>query len=263
VCTWSGERAFDNCENIQIEDPGPEVSENGYVSNLKRQVLGVRAGLDRAERPYVLKLRPEIKVIDDSVLNLIEAYKDGIIVMDSISRAPWRAAQLFWISDLITLGSYRNVSDYWSIDALDVPRFQKKVTLFERIFSGYHGADLVLNSEQILAISYLVRRGVRVSALRSGVPAPTYANYLTNLASLETYFHVIEDGEFGLEKPHRLSQPSVANSKPPKIGSRWCWLRRYLRTEFLLGLISSLLRHFSLPWWNRIRMCLRFISPGR
>ncbi len=152
-------------------DPGalpPTVkSATAGPNNLNRMLTSTKAGLQHADREYVLKVRSDAQV--DPVLVMqrwaAEGERDRLLFASRYTRHPFGInGYLFHLSDWITFGSLQNVRAYWAAPLMsesDASYFERaampdKATATARRFRAR------MTQEQWICTHYAQQLGYRV-----------------------------------------------------------------------------------------------------
>jgi hypothetical protein len=184
--------------------------------NTSRMLASTRAGLQRAERRYTLKLRTDSPLTSDAVLEWDAArtppagclFTERIAIPSVATRSPWRSrASLHHPSDCAHFGLTSDVVDLWG----DAP-FDQEANVGWWARKGVHpplGVDARLFNEQVVWLSFLERRGVVDDYPYAGadVDDATAARAEELLCSS---FAVLELWQFGVALPKL--EPAIAAS---------------------------------------------------
>lgn len=79
LSTWenSDTSSLDYDKLVLSEDPGAIVFDlhNGKLNNINRVLLSTKRGLEKATRPYILKLRSDLVLLNDNILNYQDNFR--------------------------------------------------------------------------------------------------------------------------------------------------------------------------------------------
>lgn len=117
------------------EDPGgillAETKTHKYYSNINRQIISTKAGLNAATRKYAIKFRTDMLFFSSNFLNFFFLYpfrneqyrflKNRLIVSTIFSPNPSRNKKPFSISDWFTFGLTEDVKNLWNIPLAPEP----------------------------------------------------------------------------------------------------------------------------------------------
>lgn len=226
LSTWAGSTLPASAGTVDVvlsDDPGAgPVARDGagnevMTLNTSRMLTSTRAGLQRAERPYVLKLRTDSPLVSDDVLGWDAAraagpdclFTERIAVPSIATRSPHRSsAVLHHPSDCAHFGRAEDVVALWG----DAP-FDQDVNVGWWARRGAVpplGVDVRLFNEQVVWLSHLERRGVVDDYPHAGATVSTAMSDRA-LALLCSNFVVLELWQFGLRLP-KLEGPVAASS---------------------------------------------------
>lgn len=105
LSTWEGsETAGLECDDVVISaDPGPGVARldgGSMVTNVNRQIISTRAGLEPVARPYTLKSRTDLLLEHAGFLQFFgrwsrrapgaQLFAERVLILDHFSRSPAR-----------------------------------------------------------------------------------------------------------------------------------------------------------------------------
>lgn len=127
LSTWEGAdcRGLDYDKLVQSRDPGAVYSdtEGRVLNNFNRQLVSTRAGLERVETPYCMKLRSDMLLLDSSFLRFFGRYdavpppylENRILLLDFYTRNPRVLPVPFHPSDWLTFGRTADLRRYYDI----------------------------------------------------------------------------------------------------------------------------------------------------
>lgn len=129
LSTWKGENYLnsDFDDLVLSEDPGMSIqnSSSGIPVNLNRQIVSTREGIKRAERKYVLKVRSDIKILDNHFLErwskfterdeIAKTFKNRILICNYYTRNPRIISTPYHYSDWIAFGLKEDIEELYDI----------------------------------------------------------------------------------------------------------------------------------------------------
>lgn len=133
--TWENEDAtgFKDCLVVKSRDPGPDISladGQGLASNINRQIMSTRAGLEKVSTKYCMKLRSDLSMTNNRSLKILNSrpikYKsefsvtdEYVVIIDFTSIDASKDARfLFHPCDWIWYGLTSDLLDIWTIDSI-------------------------------------------------------------------------------------------------------------------------------------------------
>ncbi|WNW13231.1 WavE lipopolysaccharide synthesis family protein [Pseudomonas sp. DTU_2021_1001937_2_SI_NGA_ILE_001] len=277
VSTWRGEDTTDlEVEQlVLLDDPGGLRDVSGNPVNTNRMILSTRAGIQAADRPYVMKLRADhnLRSADLAVIGQpIPVASDGLSLFDApitltnlYMRDPERVPMLFHLSDLVQFGTREAMLALWN-----QPLFAEHELLHPGPsrnpfgnFLGYSALRMI--PEQALLLGCLRQRGIHLTLTHPCrvrlAPLKLWDTLLTR------NFTVLDHTQAGVDFPERfLAHEAVLRTlyTPHAIarlarregqGCRW----RLLKIWFNQHLLS-----FTRPgWWVALASMVLFnMSPA-
>ena len=247
----------------QSPDPGAFAT-RGRPYNLNRLLRSTQAGLDRASRPWCLKLRTDLALIDRRFLRAAPARLGGrfarpLAMTNIFVRDPVKFTLLFHFSDIAQFGLTSDMRALW-----DGPLFSAAEVLD---LSGTHDVSwdgILLFPEQALTLRWLRSQGLDI-ALRH--PAEVTRKSLSLWADVLAHdVRLVDWRASGIRFPERFAgDPSVPNTllseeKATNIGSIGFRYSRALGNSFLTRFLLSGRLAQSLAWMRtRFPLINRFL----
>lgn len=248
---------------VQSPDPGAFAT-RGRPYNLNRLLRSTQAGLDRASRPWCLKLRTDLALIDRRILRAAPARSGGrfarpLAMTNIYVRDPEKFTLLFHFSDIAQFGLTTDLRALW-----DGPLFSAAEVLD---LSGTHAVTwdgMRLFPEQALTLRWLQSQGLD-AALRH--PAEVTRKSLSLWADvLARDVRLVDWRASGIRFPDRFAgDASVPNTllseeKAAGLGSGGLRYYRARGNSFVTRtLLSGRLAH-TLAWTRaRFPMVNRFL----
>lgn len=271
VSTWAGEDIEGLDADLIVLSAKPEAMTDcaGNQINTNRMLVSTAAGIRRATRGHVLKLRADLLLTGDVLLRLgrMEMQAPGpalfetpITLTNLFIRNPLRMPLLFHISDLLAFGRREDMLRFW-----DHPPFDHSELFHTRPnrnpFGGIMGySNLRLVPEQALMLATLRKQGIPTQ-LRH--PCELRADHLRLWDQvLLRNFRVIDWREAAVDFPQRLlaihldslySTKEIALLAGQKSQQRY---RRMLVSNYVLCWLSF-------AWWkSAIAILLFTASPN-
>jgi len=260
VSTWQGSDADSLGADAVIYsvDPGGleagAVVGGGFVTNLNRQIVSARAGLERSTREWVVKTRTDIEWLGDGFLEALVSYpahgdshilKERIVACTRVSVDSRRAPYAMHVSDWVHAGRRDDVLRLWSAPLVDEEFAQYFATRDLPSSANLWGRGWYLRyaPEQYLLVN-LVRN--------AGHPVPEHIWDVSRELTVETEkiladnFILLEPDEFALRFT-KYKWP-VAN-----------WANCYTSSEWR-GLYKKYCEQRGFGVWRQVRRSLRDVG---
>lgn len=224
VSTWRGSataglRADDVVEN---DDPGsvPLIDEDGEPTsramNVNRMLVSTRNGIERAERPWAMKLRSDSPMESASFVDWIDRFDrrsdelavfDGRILTCTIATRPGRTASgyLFHPSDCAHVGRTSDLRRLWATPTVDEAEIVGWLVGKPRPAAHRWGSPRYFN-EQVLWLGCLASAGHDVGYEQAGDVSEELIR--RSDLSIVNNFVVLEPWQLGIRFP--TLEPQVA-----------------------------------------------------
>jgi len=253
---WENDYELVNADTqLLLKDPGSNTSPDGYVSNLWRQVYAMQSALRIAESTYVMKMRPDFIVDEFSDFFDTKTLAKRIRTLNVYTFDPRVRERLFWVSDMIQLGTREEMTKYWNISK---ELAQGQLTSKPRPYFMYElgASDMVKSSEQILTEAYIESCGKSIFRDLHGRTVASRTNFRTAIFAMTEVFDIVDWRESGLLLPNRFQLTNKSlwlNST----SSLQCYplarIAHFTNKERLVNVVSGFLRFISPGLWRRIR----------
>jgi hypothetical protein len=248
---------------VQSPDPGAFAT-RGRPYNLNRLLRSTQAGLNRASRPWCLKLRTDLALTDRRILRAAPArprsrFARPLAMTNIFVRDPEKFTLLFHFSDIAQFGLTADLRVLW-----DGPLFSAAEVVD---LSGTHAVTwdgIRLFPEQALTLRWLRSQGVDVNLRHPAAVTPRSLSLWADVLARDV--QLVDWAASGIRFPERFaSDPSVPNTllsedKAANLGVRRFRYSRVLGNSFLTRtLLSGRLAHI-LAWMRaRFPMVNRFL----
>lgn len=250
LSTWrgSGAAAYDADVTVESEDPGSVGYWEGNTRpiNTNRLLRSSRAGVLRATRPFVLKLRSDSPLTGAGFLDWwgarptrvppLAVFRERVLTLSVATRPSSLGAYLFHPSDCVHFGLAADVRHLWDAPEVDEAANTAYWTAQGAGGSGRHAPPVGLWNEQLVWLSALARAGHEVAYPYFRYTRPGLAA-LSDL-SLVNNFLVLEDWQFGVSLA-KLA-PLVRSCSPDGYLAHEDWASLYAQLERLDGARSGL-----------------------
>jgi len=252
---WDHEPLTVDAETLRLKDPGPQSSLEGYSSNLWRQAYAIQSALKSVSSTFVLKMRPDFLMTRRGSFAETNSLQERIRTLNVYTFNPTKRERLFWVSDMIQLGSTERMKQFW-----DVTEDETK-TQFSRMPRPYWkyelgASDFTRSSEQLLTEKYLESLNWNLSRDALGRTIPNRENYRLALKCLGVAFDVVHWRDSGLTVPSRFQINDTSlwlNSEIKDIAFGYARINHLLNKERLINLCSGALRELNPSLWRKIR----------
>ncbi len=243
--TWINGGLCDlNVRLVESIDPGNYIDINGRPVNINRQIVAINAGLNLAGRPYVLKIRHDTPLINETIISFppvvessgkLNIFKNKILIPNVCVRSPIRMMQLFSICDLVQFGRIDDIRKLWNLPLVvkeDHQSDEARRCLINRSM-GPTGQKFVAEQYNLLHLLGLVGQ----------FNCPWSANYKlidTCFKVWKANFLIIDFNEVGIKFPYRVLNPKYVRdtfTSQSEIES-YCGMRECERSKFArIGLL--------------------------
>jgi len=276
--TWIREdvNGLDTDQLVTSADPGFFMDYSGNMINTNRQLVSTLAGIKASTRPYVMKLRADLKLTTPALASIgafqknspagrQRFFKEPITLTTLFIRDPARFPMLYHISDLVQFGRREDMLTFW-----DQPIFAEDALCLtqprKNLFGSYQGFSRIrLNPEQALMIGMLRKCGLPIHLDHSCQIRTEDLDLWESILSHN--FHVLDYETAGIDFPKRLtrgliSPKTVFTAKTiRKIATHTPMQRRLRRMRVWLN--QYVLCYSQLAWWvSAISSALFSISPS-
>jgi len=252
---WDHKHLTVDAEILKLRDPGPQSSLEGYSSNLWRQAYSIQSALRRVSSAFVLKMRPDFLMTRGGIFTETNSLQNRIRTLNVYTFDPTKRERLFWVSDMIQLGSTERMKQFWNVTE------DETQTLFSRMPRPYWkyelgASDFTKSSEQLLTEKYLKSLNWNLSRDSRGRTIANKENYRLALKCLGLVFDVVHWRDSGLTVPSRFQINDASlwlNSEIKDIEFVSARMNHLLNKERLINLCSGALRELNPSVWRRIR----------
>ena len=126
LSTWEGvgTEGLDFDELVLSKDPGYIRMENGWTTNVNRQIVSTRNGLSKASRLYAVKIRTDTIITGTGFLDILRVaperlpewaiFSERILILDKYTRDPSLFPFLHHPSDIFQFGLTKDLIQLWS-----------------------------------------------------------------------------------------------------------------------------------------------------
>jgi hypothetical protein len=166
VSTWDSEdteNLGDDLEVVTSPDPGGWTDFGGYGYNLTRQLVSTQAGMALANRKFILKLRPDLSLIDTSICQDLKPGRDAIlpgrlVMTNYFVRDPEKLPMLFHLSDLAMFGCAESMRTLWNCPLPDKAKIWATKPIV-KLFTSLYLTHARQAPEQYLVLQLLNQAG--------------------------------------------------------------------------------------------------------
>lgn len=169
LSTWEGANVdgLDYDKVILNKDPGAFPMSQFELNNVKRQIFSTITGIRKSSRPYILKIRSDIKLINTNFLAYFDKFnsynsdwhflKKRIIIPSLITRDPRIWESPMCPSDWCSFGLREDMHDLWDIE---YPTYEEE-HWFEthlktaKVKSYYRSLNARFNPEQFIWVGFV------------------------------------------------------------------------------------------------------------
>jgi hypothetical protein len=252
---WDHEPLAVDAETFRLKDPGPQSSSEGYSSNLWRQAYATQSALKSVSSTFVLKLRPDFLMTRRGRFTETDTLQERIRTLNVYTFNPIKRERLFWVSDMIQLGSTERLKQFWNVTEAET---QTQFSRMPRPYWKYElgASDFTKSSEQLLTEKYLESLNWNLRRDALGRTIPNRENYQLALKCLGLVFDVVHWRDSGLTVPSRFQINDASlwlNSEEKDIAFVYARMNHFLNKERLINLFSGALRELNPSVWRRIR----------
>lgn len=214
VSTWESEEVegLEADKVIRSKDPGCFLDHRGNGYNLNRQLVSTLAGLRAATRPYGLKFRADLALVDDSfcvirAANAESTFQSPLTVTNLYIRHPERYPLIYHMTDIVHFGRREDLLEYW-----EGPVFSEGDVLSVQPFKPPIGSYLALTRtrlvpEQALTLRWLRKSGIEVSLAHPWDATPQSLRHWATVLTRD--FHIVDWVSSGILYPERFTSPAA------------------------------------------------------
>lgn len=219
VSTWQNDSVdgFGDCVVIRSQDPGGMPDINGFSNNINRQLVSTQAGIKRASRPYVLKLRADHFLIGQRITTLAfypenhlteyRLFSRPITMSNLYIRKATKYPFLFHISDIVQFGAKEDMLLLWGGGNFRLEDVFLPLNCKSPILGNYAGyTNLMHVPEQSLTLRLLKIKGIVV--YQPYLSYTSKANLILWEKILVTNFCVLNWRNSGVKFPERFTNMS-------------------------------------------------------
>lgn len=119
------------------KDPGGVIMDDVYnvLNNVNRQILSTKNGILKCHRPYILKIRSDIKLKNTKFIKAFDKFpsrsqncsilKKRVVINNFYCANPYKTNFLFHVSDWVFFGLAEDVQNIWDIPLQPEPKFSR------------------------------------------------------------------------------------------------------------------------------------------
>jgi len=225
VSTWQADsvEGFGECVVIRSQDPGGMPDINGLTNNINRQLVSTLAGVKRASRPYVLKLRADHYLIGNRVATIAtypeqqlteyRLFTRPITMSNLYIRKATKYPFLFHLSDIVQFGTKEDMLLLWDGDIFKREEVFLPPNRKNSSWGNFAGpTNLMHVPEQSLMLRLLRKNGLFIH--QPYLSYTTKANLVLWERILVTNFCVLNWQDSGVKFPERFTnvtyvQPTI------------------------------------------------------
>jgi len=173
LSTWEGTDVsyLDYDLVIFNKDPGAEIfTPNGRRQNQNRQILSTQNGIKAATRPYVLKIRTDMKILGTKFLTYFDKYgkrnpsckilKKRVLINSLYTRNPESSKPfLFHPSDWMMFGLKEDMLNIWDIPLAPEPETSRYFVNHPELLNHF-GCWTRWHAEQYIWMSFLKKNNI-------------------------------------------------------------------------------------------------------
>lgn len=215
LSTWKGSdgRGLSYDVLVESDDPGGFINNEGRVNNVNRQIISTRAGLLKATRDYIVKLRTDTELINDGFIQYFSRFPDRaddfrlfhnrLVGCEFFFKNPREIPLLFHIGDIFLFGERRDLLDLWDIPlapAEETTCWEKHrekpfLLLWDFLYLRYL-------PEQYIWTAFLRKKGFDISLDYPWELSET--KFLQSELSIVNNFVILPTDKLGISLPGRL-----------------------------------------------------------